>query len=635
MKTNWTIGKKTLTASVVAMISFAGSLVDAAITGTGTESDPYVISSKSDFLEFAGNTATKNYEGEFIRLDTAIDLSAGFTALIGLDALPFKGNFDGNGNTISNSTIGLFHTINSVGSVKNLQLDGFNITASSTIGCLVAVNYGLVESCRVTNSKITNSGAALTSTGGLVGENNGTIRYCLFEASAKDGIVAFGCVGGLVGRNTAFILNSKTSMKSGVIVNPAISKDDNSAVLGGFVGCNTLNGFIDNCWSDLVPNTNNGVSGGFAGRTEAGSIISNSISAGIMPADVGQGSYAGFTGDALQYSSGRNNFVPNDIGAQKIERGNHTGHTDIVERTRAYLYSSEFVVECNLGGGNWGLDENGNATPVGIGMTSYVPYSFLKGDILPFNAAKDFGLDSFFYVKKLNGSYLDPWKVDKKGQPLVRNVPMPLKKYTKVKKPEPVVVNDSGYVTVKKHISLINRPALKRALKETLWYSYVLEDDITTREIQKEHVKVTIQAVLPGKKNYSVDSTIRYVVPPRIDGQFRVVSVSGEKKTPAYVVVRIYDGGLKPKCYIQHQLESDGAVITKSAKLIPEAKYATLPAEVLVQITALTKENDPDNVRVRVFKLNSASQKAYDEAYRYDVVIDNNLGVATATMPPK
>ena len=66
---------------------------------TGTESDPYLISSQSDWFEFANSVSCgKNYEGQYVKLvnDISVSAMAGNS-----ETNSFQGTFDGNGHKLT------------------------------------------------------------------------------------------------------------------------------------------------------------------------------------------------------------------------------------------------------------------------------------------------------------------------------------------------------------------------------------------------------------------------------------------------------------------------------------------------------------------------------------------------------
>jgi hypothetical protein len=225
----------------------------ASLQGSGTASDPYLISSKADLLAMAADR--ENYN-KYFKLTADIDLAGEvFTSSViappvnpvgspdwsygGGRGLGFNGSFDGDGHVIRNLTIndpvglwvGLFgqitgYGLNPIGVVKNLGLENCNINGArisghGLVGGICGDNYGgTIENCYVTGSisgqgyvggicgdnygaKVRNSYSLCSISaywrgGGLCGRNyEGTIENC-YAAGAVSGSVD---IGGLTGNN--------------------------------------------------------------------------------------------------------------------------------------------------------------------------------------------------------------------------------------------------------------------------------------------------------------------------------------------------------------------------------------------------------------------------------------------------
>ena len=70
----------------------------AAITGSGTADDPYLISSTEDWNTFANNVNNgTSYSGQTVKLNADISV----TTMVGTWDNPFNGTFDGGGHTLS------------------------------------------------------------------------------------------------------------------------------------------------------------------------------------------------------------------------------------------------------------------------------------------------------------------------------------------------------------------------------------------------------------------------------------------------------------------------------------------------------------------------------------------------------
>ena len=138
-----------------------------------------------------------------ITLDTDIDLTGKDWTPIGTDYdNSYKGTFDGGGHTITGLTFttndeyaGLFGRLNRAGTVKNVVMEGVQITSNQidggSIGGVVGSSWGTIENCSVSGSV---SGTVYV--GGVVGvQIGGSITGCSSSATVK-GMVDVGGVAG-------------------------------------------------------------------------------------------------------------------------------------------------------------------------------------------------------------------------------------------------------------------------------------------------------------------------------------------------------------------------------------------------------------------------------------------------------
>ena len=138
-----------------------------------------------------------------ITLDTDIDLIGKDWTPIGTDYdNSYKGTFDGGGHTITGLTFttndeyaGLFGWLNRAGTVKNVVMEGVQITSNriygGSIGGVVGYSWGTIENCTVSGSV---SGTVYV--GGVVGAQiDGSITGCSSSATVK-GMVDVGGVAG-------------------------------------------------------------------------------------------------------------------------------------------------------------------------------------------------------------------------------------------------------------------------------------------------------------------------------------------------------------------------------------------------------------------------------------------------------
>ena len=138
-----------------------------------------------------------------ITIDTDIDLTGKDWTPIGTDYdNSYKGTFDGGGHTITGLTFttndkyaGLFGWLNKAGTVKNVVMEGVQITSNQiyggSIGGVVGYSWGTIENCSVSGSV---SGTVYV--GGVVGAQiDGSITGCSSSATVK-GTVDVGGVAG-------------------------------------------------------------------------------------------------------------------------------------------------------------------------------------------------------------------------------------------------------------------------------------------------------------------------------------------------------------------------------------------------------------------------------------------------------
>ena len=138
-----------------------------------------------------------------ITLDKNIDLTGKNWTPIGTDYdNSYKGTFDGGGHTITGLTfttndeyVGLFGWLNRAGTVKNVVMEGVQITSNQiyggSIGGVVGYGWGTIENCSVSGSV---SGTVYV--GGVVGAQiGGSITGCSSSATVK-GTVDVGGVAG-------------------------------------------------------------------------------------------------------------------------------------------------------------------------------------------------------------------------------------------------------------------------------------------------------------------------------------------------------------------------------------------------------------------------------------------------------
>ena len=189
----------------------------ATITGSGTQSDPYIISSKADW-----NAATQDSKyytnGVYVELGADIDFGKNDCNRFGYCTM----HFDGKGHTISNfkvdnddNHVALFQKMNQGGSISNLTIANSTLGGNKYVAGIVGHNEGIVDNCHVESSvtikaknKYSSSGSQTyliysENCGGITGLNNtGTITNCTVGAKFElVNLVNQPYFGGIVGRN--------------------------------------------------------------------------------------------------------------------------------------------------------------------------------------------------------------------------------------------------------------------------------------------------------------------------------------------------------------------------------------------------------------------------------------------------
>ena len=176
----------------------------AAVKGYTIEDDGSYTVTSADGLMNVAELVNGGKTDINITLDKNIDLTGKDWTPIGTSARnSYKGTFDGGGHTITGLTVttndenvGLFGHLNRAGTVKNVVMEGIQITSNQinggSIGGVVGFSWGTIENCSVSGSV---SGTVYV--GGVVGAQwGGSITGCSSSATVK-GMVE---VGGVVGQ---------------------------------------------------------------------------------------------------------------------------------------------------------------------------------------------------------------------------------------------------------------------------------------------------------------------------------------------------------------------------------------------------------------------------------------------------
>ena len=213
-----------------------------------------------------------------ITLDTDIDLTGKNWTPIGTDYdNSYKGTFDGGGHTITGLTFttndefaGLFGWLNRAGSVKNVVMEGVQITSNQidggSIGGVVGYSWGTIENCSVSGSV---SGTVYV--GGVVGAQiGGSITGCSSSATVKGTVD----VGGVAGQTNSSATLTACYATGNVIIEMAPKKN---IAGGGLVGMNAGSSLLacyatGNVIIEMAPKKNI-AGGGLVGMNAGSSLL--------------------------------------------------------------------------------------------------------------------------------------------------------------------------------------------------------------------------------------------------------------------------------------------------------------------------------------------------------------------------
>lgn len=257
--------------------------------GSGTESEPWLISSVEDLKTLAntinngdaakfdanctdtGDGIPGNYHGYYFKQTTDLDLCSieNWDPIGYSGGCYFAGHYDGDGHTISNAkstgknddegfaTAGIFGWV-SGGSVKNLTVKNANFVATgqdnySFVGGVAAVAFAAsIENCTVKNSALeskrdNNNNCA----GGVAGYSTGTtFKNC---ASISNNIQSMAYGGGFVGENDDDYGVGDSKYTDCYAVNCSVAakteETRGTSFAGGFIGMIVSDIALTNCYA--------------------------------------------------------------------------------------------------------------------------------------------------------------------------------------------------------------------------------------------------------------------------------------------------------------------------------------------------------------------------------------------------
>ena len=251
--------------------------------GTGTQQDPWLITSQADLIALAeflnsGNAETfdaenvgvGNCHGYYFKQTADIDLTGVTWEPIGYSGnYYFAGNYDGDGHTISNTTstgkndadgfatAGIFGWV-AFGSVENLHVKNANFVATgqnkySYVGGIAGLCYeSSIKNCSVVDSSMESKRDENNNcAGSIVGYSyNGTFEKC---AAENNRVTSMAYAGGFVGEQADNKNGGKSTFTNCYTANCTVTaktdKTNGLSFAGGFVGEVTRNALtVVNCY---------------------------------------------------------------------------------------------------------------------------------------------------------------------------------------------------------------------------------------------------------------------------------------------------------------------------------------------------------------------------------------------------
>ncbi|MBQ9355113.1 MAG: dockerin type I repeat-containing protein [Clostridia bacterium] len=223
-------------------------LVSTTLPGSGSQSDPYLISNMFHLTLFSLLTKNSvNFNGDIVNLTADIEIDD--NSILPLEN--FQGLFDGKGYEVSginisssSDSVGFFSSITGGGSVRNLTLDGSITSTGSGVGGFA----GYVSTANFLNCVNNIDVTGLRMTGGFCGQvsNNGTANFthCINNGNVTATVTTavYSNNGGFIGSiNTGSTANISLSENTGYVYSPVRN------VVGGFVAQTLGTLTVKNC----------------------------------------------------------------------------------------------------------------------------------------------------------------------------------------------------------------------------------------------------------------------------------------------------------------------------------------------------------------------------------------------------
>ena len=339
----------------------SGVTRDTTFAGSGTEDDPYLISSAEELAGLAymtniSTSTTYNSSNVYYRQTADIDVSAYWWDSIGTSTSStyyFQGHYDGDGHTVS----GVFTKAGSGSNYSYQGLFGYVYGASST-------NRAEISNVGVIDSNI----QGYQYVAGIAGRAYYTNITNCYNTSSVTGSASY--VGGVVGFN--YQATVENSYNTGLVTG--------TQYVGGVVGDNYSSSTVSNSYNTGDVTASSERVGGIVGRNYSSSTVSNSYNTGEVTgisyvggvvgynynrADVynsfNTGSVTGnvdYVGGVVGYNLSSTSTVSNSYNTGSVTGSSYVG--GVVGRN-----SSSTITKCYFGGdytGSYGIGSSSSST---------------------------------------------------------------------------------------------------------------------------------------------------------------------------------------------------------------------------------------------------------------------------------
>ena len=297
--------------------------------GEGTRESPYQLETLSHLMGLAESVAAGNdYEGCYFELTQSLDLGGiainrgdwnpigwyrSRAEMSGEVPTPFRGYFDGCGNTITGlkiageldgkTNLGLFGVIDG-GSVENLEIQCDQVRGLDQVGILAGAvkNGAVIRNVRVSGyvysghnaggiaAMLCGSGKG-TLAGTQLQESDGSVivENCRAEGISMNGAEKDGAVGGIAGcAKKAYLIDNAVITQNGVS-----DRIQGKGYVGGIAGVMTLSGIYNSYVNGTIGGNGSCAVGGIVGKYESGNLILARMAGAVSRTNNGSASREG------------------------------------------------------------------------------------------------------------------------------------------------------------------------------------------------------------------------------------------------------------------------------------------------------------------------------------------------------